>query len=328
MTTHKELIEKAEANGITVLTHIVTQQWGSRFQELAARNDDGIDGLIQIRQGGMTTGEIIHCQVKSGAGYLSSQNSDELRIGVKQDYIKQHRTRWNALVEPCILVYVEDSQDNILGRAWWVDLKRQDTYPHGTTSIIRIPKSQRLHRFSKGELVKLYGTWHLDHRLPEIIALRTDVNYIGFNRALKSDARTYFKWWRSLPVSMRTNPQLGEVTVSRVGWMHLTRRGRKRERIQQSFQLLGVARRIVAEVVEWSPLKRQSSSKEGASTITTHGTIALRAFVIFPHRYESVVTVILRRKTVHDKAHGKLIEAKTWLYSVFESRRGRLNPSK
>lgn len=325
MTTRKELLEKGEANGIIVVQHIVTQQWNSRFQEFSARNDDGIDGLILLRENGRATGVIVHCQIKSGSGYLSSETNGELRINVGGVYIDSHRPRWRSIVEPCILVYVEESGKNQLGRAWWTDLKNSDTYDPQAIGIIRIPKSQRLHPDSKGDLNKLYGGRVVDHLLPVIRCHRADVNFIGYNSSIKREGRARFLAWRATPPTLRQNPVLGEITVSRVAWRHLTRRGRKRERVLQSMLLLDVARMIANTVREWTPLRNQYRTTETEDSLISKGKIALRARIVFPHRYESVVTVILKRYSVHSMHSGELIESKTWFYSVYESRRGVLN---
>lgn len=325
MSERFEQIEKAEATGLRVVQQIVREWWKCRFQEFEARNDDGIDGIIILKKNGIITGEIIHSQIKSGKGYKKEYPKHiGVKLGIK--YIQKHRPRWNAIVEPAILIYVDEPKDkNSIPNAWWVNLKSDEAYSDKAKSIIFIPRTQRFADHTIGEIKKLCGTRHLDYRLQQIIIKRKDVNVFNLKDKLKEQARKFYTTWadkNNTPKAERTNPALGEIIISRVGWKHLTRKGRKIERIIQSFHLLGVAKRMIKEVLEPELFGHTKYTSENGIGIF-RDYIGLRAFAIFPHRYESAITVVLKRERKVDESNGKELERKIWFFSIYESRRGR-----
>ena len=322
--SRKLRIEKAEATGVRVVIQIVREWWNCGFQEYEARNDDGIDGLILIKRNGEFTGEIIHVQIKAGNGYRNEVKArpNQIGINVGKDYIKEHRPRWNNIVEPTILIYVDDSTDRLMPDTWWVNLKSDNAYLENVKSQIIIPKGQKFGEHSIGDIKRLYGTRHLDYRLPQLDVTRNDVNLFTFKNTLKEQAREFYKNWGALPSEGRAHKKLGEIIVNRVGWRHITRAGRKTERIQQSFNLLGVAKKMITEIDSFEnfghPILETKDDK-----IISKRYLGIRAFVIFPHRYESSVTVVLRNKIITNSKTGDELENKTWFYSIYESRRGR-----
>jgi hypothetical protein len=325
MSIRFEQIEKAEARGLRVVHQIVREWWMCRFQEFEARNDDGIDGMIMLKKKGVVTGEIIHCQIKSGKGYKKEYSSHiGVNLGIK--YIETHRARWNTIFEPTILIFVDEPIDKVtMPKAWWVNLKSDDAYSDKARSIIMIPKTQRFGDHSIGDIKKLCGTRHFDYKLQQIIIKRKDVTLFNLKENLKSQARRFYKDWADENITTsfeRTNQALGEIIISRVGWKHLTRKGRKVERIIQSFHLLGVAKRMIKEVVEPELFGHPKYKQENGIGIF-QDYIGLRAFAIFPHRYESSITVVLKRERKVNETNGKELERKIWFYSIYESRRGR-----
>lgn len=110
MQTRAEKIEKAESTGIRVTAQIVREWWTCRFQEFESRNDDGIDGLIMIKKNGKITGELIHCQIKSGSGY-KREYEHHIGITLGKKYVNDHKPRWDKIVEPVILIYVDEPAD-------------------------------------------------------------------------------------------------------------------------------------------------------------------------------------------------------------------------
>ncbi len=327
MTTHSEKIEVAEATGIRVTAQVVREWWKCRFQEFDHRNDDGIDGLIILKKNYIVTGELVHCQIKSGSGYKSKTNYPEhigIKLGIK--YIQKHRPRWNNIIEPAILIFVDESKNNkITPNAWWVDLKSPAAYSDKAKSILFIPKKQRFAEHSIGEIKKLYGTRHLDLNdgLQEILLTRNDVNLFNLKDNIKVQARKYYIDWSTSPISEKTNPKLGEITISRVGWKHLTRSGRKTERVLQSLLLLGAAKRMIKEIKEPESFGHPLFKAEN-DIGRFQDYIGLRAFVSFPHRYESVLTIVMKRQRKVNLKNGKELERKIWFYTIYESRRGRM----
>jgi hypothetical protein len=114
---------------------------------------------------------------------------------------------------------------------------------------------------------------------------------------------------------------LGRVIVSRVGWRHLTRRGRGLGNITQSLMLLGAAERIIRENTSAHQLNRPTVSKAGNET-KIREFLSLRSRVVFPTRQEGVVQVILIRQQVVSSVGA--VTSQTWFYSVHEPRRAKI----
>lgn len=307
-----------EAIGLRVVGQFVREKWKCRFQELDARNDDGIDGIIFFAKNGEASGETAFVQVKCGPSYKVEQkknpNSFKLRLGI--DYIETHRPRWHRYPGPVILIYVDSSTDDIFPYAWWANLKENDTYDLYSKSYLTIDKLSRFGEHSKG-FIKNLCTHHLDHNLESIELKPNDFNYIDLTKPLKKTAWEEYK----KIAGVYENPTLGNITVNRVGWKHITRKGRKLLHIHQSFELLGALKSILNSTNRYEYTKLLEKYEKKSNTIIIDN-ISLRAKVTFPHRYQGVVVVMLKRKRIFNK-NGKANTAKIWFYSIFESRRGK-----
>ena len=309
-----------ESIGLRVVAQFVREKWKCRFQELDARNDDGIDGIIFFAKKGEATGETLFVQVKCGPTYKvkSKKDKGQFKIKLGVDYIETHRPRWERYPGAVIVVYVDSSTDDILPHAWWADLKDYASYNMHTKSYIILDELNRFGEHSKGHLKNLC-THHLDYGLESIETKYEDFRYIDLNEPLRKVA---WEKYKGLARKAIYNGTLGEITVNRVGWKHITRQKRRISHIHQSFELLGCLEYILKDVKSYQYLKQLDEYKKLSNRIVVD-LVCLRAKVIFPHRYQSVVTVVLKRKRVFND-NGKSNTAKVWFYSIFESRRGRI----
>lgn len=313
-----------EKFGLRYIRQVVESGMQSDWQQFDPQNDDGIDGFITFRKNGEVTGEIVLVQSKCYSEYQNNPGGREnyLALNLGKDYIDAHIPRWKQMIAPVIVVYTkyENSDDKAI--AWWTDATDEKSYSATEISYILFPKKQRFKAHSIGDLKKLCGYRHQDYKLPRIKLDRTDVSYFKLSSQIKGAARGYYRQWSKSDVSEKTNPTLGEIEISRVGWRHITRKKRKPERVIQSWQLLGVAKRLIREIEEPEDLRRSRTKIEGDWRII-EDYVGLRAFVIFPHRYESSVTVVLRRQRKINLIDGSSEIPKIWFYSVYETRRGR-----
>ena len=62
------------------------------------------------------------------------------------------------------------------------------------------------------------------------------------------------------------------------------------------------------------------TSESGLNVITDH--LGLRATIIFPHRHQSVVQIVLKRERKLSKEYSSPPEQKIWFLSIYELRRG------
>ena len=309
-----------ETLGLIMVNDVVQVGMKCGWQGIDHINDNGIDGLILDRIGGVDTGSVYYVQVKCGHGYVLDvkKRPNHLCINLSSGYINAHRPRWNRLQGPVILVYVDpDSR-----KAWWTDLKSDSSYcPNENKSIVIIPRHQRFGSHSIGQLRRMRGFYDLDRKLDVIQLTKDDLVLGPIRKSQKEVSREFYKMWADYVPSERMNPSLGEITISRVGWRHITRRGRGYDNIVQSWTLLGAAKRILLENSKPYQLYRPKIVVQNGVR-ALHDCVSLRSRVIFPNRQETVVQVVVKRNQEIDQTHGK-IRIRNWFYSVHEPRKGK-----
>lgn len=320
---------KNEEIGHRVVREIIREKWHSLFQEFDQQNDEGIDGIIHLRIRNTDTGGIVFVQIKCGESYkrITKKRPDYIAVNLGKKYIDLHRERWNKKDQPVILVYVDPSNKKC-PKAFWADLKSDLSYTNDNKNIILIPKIQTFNDHSKGDLLNLTGTKSLKKALQIIDMSRQDVSIFNLSDSIKKQARTYYKNWSISDISERTNPVLGEIIINRIGWRHITRTGRKPERIIQSWLLLSAAKKIITTVDGSYRLGRASKKEYLQYTDDNSGAcfklndyIGLRAKVNFPHRDSAIVQVVLRRMRVFSEKKPDILFSRTWFYSVYEKRK-------
>lgn len=312
-----------ERAGVNEVRRIVETLWNCGWEDILPPNDNGIDGIIIMRRGGTETGEIAFVQVKCGTGYKVETKNRPDHIGalLTKDYIDTHRPRWNILPGPVVLIYVDPttSKKSPLPTSWWMNLKRPEAYCEANKNIVLMPKAQRFSQHTKGDFFKLFGQRPNDRNLPLISLGRDDVDYFDISKTAKFSAWNFYKIWKALPDSEKTVNGLGPVIVSRVGWRHITRQGRNRERIVQSFHLLGAAKQIIKQVNDYERISSVKRVEDIPGEIKLFDFVGMRARVQFPHRDESIVQVVLQRMRNIDQYNG--VMTRVWFYSVYEKRR-------
>ncbi|MEQ8270947.1 DUF4365 domain-containing protein [Algiphilus sp.] len=318
-----------ERIGINTVQTIVENVWESGWQEYAAHNDDAIDGVILLRKGSKKprdTGGIVFVQVKCGGnGYRQDQAQHPNHIGVAlgKHYIDAHRPRWRRTPGPAVLVFVDDTIEKVNPPAWWVDLNSKNVVSPTNEGMLLIPKNQKFSHHSKGDFHRLCGPRNHDRQLERITLERQGclIPHLGRNESIRKDAWDFFKAWRE-DADARTSPVLGRLLVNRVGWKHMTRPGRRAERIVQSWMLLGAAKEMVRQCKRVYQLGRAKQTIFYDGNIHTQDYLGLRALVSFPYRHESVVQVILKRSRLLSPSGCSEEREKIWFYSVYELRRG------
>lgn len=312
-------VEKNEAIGLRVMVQTVRELWESRWQELDKINDDGIDGIVQLRRGKRQTAAIVFVQVKCGPGYRQETLKRSEYIGIKlgREYIAKHRPRWRNLPGPAVLVYVDPTEDERNPAAWWIDLNAETSYTEENRSIVLIPRAQTFGVHTKGHFFRLCGIAPQARLLPIIKLSRQECAY-PLSQPLKVEARRRYRAWAAATPDERSNPALGVVTVSRVGWRHICRARRRAERIAQSWQLLGAARAIIREATQWGRLGHSTTTDVG-TTRTILDYVGTRAWIDFPHRRPGIVQVVVKRIRTFDLRTGEGTK-KVLFYSVYEQK--------
>jgi len=311
--------------GVIEVSNIVETQWGCGWQEYGAENDDAIDGIILMRRGlrkPVDTGGVVFVQVKCGSmgGYQKDikKYSEFLCLSLGEEYINEHIPRWRRMPGPAILIYVDADTRN----SWWVDLK-SDCYPIDNKNIVLIPISQKFGHHSKGVFHKMCGPRIADINLKTLTISRDQMMQIrlGKNESIRDDAWSFYKKWRD-NIKECIHPELGHIIVNRVGWKHMTRKGRSQDRIVNSWLLLGAAKQMVLQGAKVFYLGHSSLENIEDNVIKIIDYLALRSIVVMPHRQESTIQVVLKRCRYINSCYTDPISQKIWLYSIFEPRRG------
>jgi len=304
--------------GTSHVEKIVRVDWRSKWQEIARLNDDAVDGIIFLKRGRRPTSAIAFAQVKCGPGYRKDAQIRPNHIGVQvgAKYIEDHLPRWRSLTFPVVMIYVDPSSNPKEPEAWWTDLKSPESYTNSNQNIILLPKYQKFGPHSKGDFFKLCGPKIHYQRLTKLKLTSDDLKQGSLSDSLKTNARNYYTHWSNSSSSARTNPDLGEIIVNRVGWRHITRNDRLSLAVSQSFQLLPVAAKIIREVTPAKTLRAWAEKIIDQNRIFDD-LLCLDAQVYFPHRQSTVVRVVLMRRRTFFDASGTS-DSRIWFYSVFE----------
>lgn len=308
-----------EAIGMATTLATVQGRANHGWQPYDAANDNGVDGLIIIRKKDIDTGQLVFAQVKCGSpgGYYKEAQIRPNKFGVNvgQAYIETHRTRWNSVPGPMIMIYVDYETQ----KAWWTDLKNDDSYIAENRSLVLFDKRQVFERHSFGNFRKLKGYIFINPNYEELVIPNhaTDYLHLNSNTSLKNQAKEYYQNWSNELVPQRTHASLGEITISRSGWRHLIRSGRRQNRIFNSLQLLGVAKEIILNTKSVFQVKVDKNLILGDGAHYLEDYLGIRAKCKFENRHSSVVHVSLKRKRwVNDGTN--TFEQKVWFHSVYE----------
>ncbi|WP_225032325.1 DUF4365 domain-containing protein [Paraburkholderia sp. XV] len=295
--------------GINVVERVVLHEWNGRWQQLESQHDDGVDGLIFLESNGIPTGQIVFVQVKCtkknpGVGGKTS-------VPIAAEKLKMNIERWRRVVGAAIMVHVHAKTLE----ATWVDLRAPGVL---TKAQAAVPSNQLFDASARKKIASLCGTLYRDMLMRRIVAKATDFSYLTERVSIPSKlnpqeihiqqaARRYYTSVLSLGVGLADGGPV--VQFSRDGWRHITRPKRKRLVVLQSFQLLGVAKRVISTTKE-EDLKEIRPAKGKPVEL-----VYAIAVVSFSFRQTAVVKVILRKHA----GNGGL--AQYSFYTVYEPRR-------
>lgn len=277
-----------------------------------------------MRRSGTETGGLVFVQVKcggNGSRQDQAQHPDKIGVLLGEKYISAHIDRWNSTTGPSVLVFVDDTIDRKNPPAWWADLRDPNTYSKTNKSLLLIPLSQRFGEHTKGDFHNICGSGPVDKSLATVHIVKEDLIIPRLTESLLNAARGFYINWSKISFPTE-NPSCGQVLVNRVGWRHLTRKGRLEERIFQSLTLIGVAKRMIDELDDVEMLGRVNVTTLLNGSIKIEDHIGLRAIAIFPHRHQSVVQVVLKRERIVNASGVGPAHQKIWFLSVYELRRG------
>ncbi|WP_146077109.1 DUF4365 domain-containing protein, partial [Halomonas caseinilytica] len=307
-----------EEKGIEKVREVVTN-WRCDWQEFDHKNDDGIDGIIIMRRGHKkptTTGSVIYVQVKCGKSYLDKKKDPD-KIGIKlgKEHIKTHHPRWNRMPGKVILIYRKSPNSQ---KAWWIDLKDENSYSTTNKAVVHAPKSQVFNTGQKGVFLRLLGDHSRYQGLDPIHLNRQEdlIPKIGYEHgAFKQQAWEYYKQWKSECNGKEKSPidEIRSVLITRTGWKHITRNKRLPERVFQSWLLLATARKMIKTCTQYFRLGGTHAVEDNEKNIVgIIDYIALRANVSYTHKDSSIVQVVLKRYIPTSESQSG--ESRVWFY--------------
>ena len=319
--------QKTEETGLRVVRKVVREGWLSNLQEISHQNDDGIDAIIFLKKKNVDTGGVVNIQIKCGSTYRKKikKYAGNICVHLGRKYISRHRGRWLRSNIPVVLIYVDPSKNINKPNAWWVNLNSPDSFAKSNRNIILIPQYQVFGDHSKGDFLKLSGVKSLPYIIPQINMENNEVSIFKLSESIKKQARIFYKTWASSKPRERTHKILGEITINRIGWRHISRNGRRAERIIQSWLLLPCAKKIICETDNFSRLGKANcregyDSRSGKNCFKITDYVGLRAKINFPHRDKSIIQVVLKRCRIVAKNDSQILFHRIWFYSVYEKR--------
>lgn len=203
-----------------------------------------------------------------------------------------------------ILIYVEPKSLE----CYLADANDERTF-NGSYAILE----NKMDMNADATIRKMCGTLSIDNAELKVRTRPEDLSYCTESpirtgcMPLLTSARAFYK---SIGTIRPLNQNIDAVIFNRIGWRHITRRSRSKLRILQSFQLLGVALRIIHDSRADVELMRREERPDG----TWDEMYRITASVSFSHRHAAVVQVVLLKRNRSGKNE-------FWFYSVFEKRR-------
>lgn len=285
--------------GVNAVERVVLNDWESRWQPIDATNDDGVDGLIFIENGGELTGQTIYVQVKCSK---KAAKDGTLKFPLGAEKAERNMKRWRHLVGAAIVVLVNPKD----AKAYWADLRHPSTVK-GTQ--IFVSEQNVFDRSAKRKIANLCGTLHLDLMLPTVITRAPDFAYLFEKTPLKSAARQLYRQVNDSGLTFLNSQH--RISFTREGWVHINRRSRSPLARMQTYNLMGALKKIVQKTDE-KRLRATGSKINGSVDL-----VSASATVVFPHRQSGVVTVVFKRRKDGDGAFNYSF------HTLYEARRKR-----
>lgn len=286
--------------GVNTVEKIVLLEWDGRWQPLEAHNDDAIDGLIFLEDGGELSGQIIFTQVKCITA--KKREDGKFRIPISRKKLSRNLRAWRKVVGAAIVVLVDPHTFT----ARWVDIKPN----HSTTpSQILVPEEQIFSGSAKQPISALCGTLHQDLQAQKIHTFANDFAHLRTSEHVQPASRNAYISLGQRPVLLGSSGE--RVHFDREGWRHITRPSRSQLSRYQSFVLLGAARKIIESCefpLEYLP--NTFSKKENCHFFQ------IDSMVTFPFRQTGLVRLIMKKSISEPKDSSKL---KFW--TIYEPRR-------
>ena len=303
-----------EISCINKVRYVAAKYFQSEFIEFPGRIDNGFDGAIFWRDGNRIV-DAIYVQCKGGDSYFPHKTSEHFKVcNLSKKYISTHLPIWRSVAGPAIMVLCNANEE-----AWWIDLKDDRNYDERKETLFC--EFKNLFDFSaKKALDQLIKKKTFSKIIPRLSIEGNSLKGCLGKSSLKEIAHAYYYELskRKLPSKC---PELDKkILFTRVGWRHITRFRRSKDRIAQSLLLLPLIPTIIENISDYEVVARSCSQDKVADNKIIKEKIILLAECSFSYRFPSIIKVVLIRKRDIGE-HGQY--EKIWFYSIYEANRNR-----
>lgn len=286
--------------GVNTVEKVVLASWSARWQPLEAHNDDAVDGLIFLEDGGELSGQIVFAQVKCAKA--NRRRDGMLAIPIATDQLARNLAAWRKVVGAAVVILV--NPDDLTPR--WVNIKLEEAT---TSGQILVPEDQIFDCHAKKEISRLCGTLHQDLQAQKIHTFSEDFLHLRSKKHVQQTSRDLYKELENARICLGGSDQ--RIRFDRDGWRHITRPNRSQLSRYQSFVLLGAARKIIENCS-----KPQENLFTGFTDDKKFAHFQIDSMVSFPFRQTGLVRLVLRKSTCEPTSEQKL---KFW--TIYEPRR-------
>lgn len=310
----KEERTESEVKCINKVSEVVREHFKGEFIEFPHRIDNGFDGVIVWKENGNII-DVIYVQCKGGDSYFPKKLSETFRIqNITRNKLKQYKSVWDSVIGPAIMVVTNSNK-----KAWWIDLKSQESYDSNGEELYCKEKNY----FNSSAKVKIRNliTMNLDkYGIPDLIIKNKNLQKFLKDQPLKKISKDYYNDLSKISLSSNCSELHNKVEFTRIGWRHITRKKRDKERVIQSLILLP----LVKEIIENTAIFETIDAKYFKDTKTNNKVIldklVIKAQCIFNYRFPAIIKVVLLRKREITKTG---LQERIWFYSIYEARRKR-----
>ncbi|PWE72165.1 hypothetical protein B1R38_18195 [Bacillus cereus] len=308
----KEKRTLSEQQCINKVREVVAERFNGEFIEFPQRMDNGFDGAIFWRENGNII-DAIYVQCKGGDSYLPVRKDGKFRIQrLTKEYVTKHKEVWSKVASPAILVVTDSNK-----KAWWIDLKSNDSY-NATGEELYGDSSRIFNSKAKKDLKNLLSKKLRQDGIPKLkIKSKYLSNYLQ-NISLKESSQKLYKQLANGKMESNCAELDGKIKFTRVGWRHMTRAKRSKERIIQSLLLLPVVKEIINNASDYEKVEAKYYKDASTGSKVILEKLVIQAQCSFNYRFPSIVRVVLLRKREFN-TEGET--EKVWFYSVYEARR-------
>ncbi|STB42738.1 DUF4365 domain-containing protein [Clostridium perfringens] len=303
---------ESEIKCINKVKEVVSEYFRGEFIEFPQRIDNGFDGVIVWRENGNVI-DVIYVQCKGGQSYFPKNISSKFRVqNMTKENVKKHKKVWESVIGPAIMV-ITNSQK----KAWWIDLKSKDSYDD-EGEVLYCNPNNLFKSSAKKDISNLIKKQIDKNSIPNLHVYNNKLPNFLVNKSLKEVSRNMYKELGKEKITSLCKDLDKKIEFTRVGWRHITRKKRNKERVIQSLILLPLARDIIEKATEFEKIDAEYKKDKKSGNKVIVDKLVIKAQCSFHYRFPAIIKVVLLRKR---EITSNGIEERIWFYSIYEARR-------